>query len=112
MIEQVDKIATLNDLLIGFYLSVPKDQYDKKKNFAEFLDKEHIKDTVRQRIKQFKISDVYNEREEWFDKKFNPVLEKIVIKAILYEDIISDLKGYKFHVEINKFYELCLQFNK
>ncbi|MDI1318091.1 hypothetical protein [Flavobacterium sp.] len=111
-IDKAEKLEVLNDLTIGFFLLVPKDQYKAKKSFEKFLDKKHIFETVKKRVDQYVKEDDYKERKEWFDKKFSPVLEKIDIEPTFYEDIISDLKDYEFHYEINKFYESCLQYNK
>lgn len=111
-IDDADKIETLNDLSIGFYLVVPKDQFEKKnKNFKKFIDRKHILDTVKRRVDQYKDEDDYEERIEWFETKFKPVLEKIVIEPLFYEDIITKLEGYTYINEIKGFYDLCIEHN-
>lgn len=110
-IDKADKLEILNDLSIGFYLVVPKDQFKKKKHFEEFLVKEHIADTVKKRVEQYENETDYEERIEWFETKFNPVLEKIVIEPLFYEDIISELQDYKYIDEINNFYNSCIKCN-
>lgn len=111
-IDKANKIEEINDLSIGFYLVVPQEQYDKKKNFKIFLDEKHIFDTVKQRVEQYKNEVDYEERKEWFETKFSLVLDKIKREPIFYEEILSELKEYKYIDEINKFYKACLKYNK
>ncbi|MNF84177.1 hypothetical protein D3C85_1027970 [compost metagenome] len=111
-ILRADKINILDDLQIGFYLVLPKDQFSKTSTFKQFLNKEHIRKTVEKRIEQYRSETCYIERKKWFNNEFNMVLEKIEIKPIFYEDIIVDLAGYKFYNEISNYYELCLKYNK
>ncbi|WP_372744411.1 hypothetical protein [Lutibacter sp.] len=110
-IDIADKLEVLNDLSIGFYLVVPKDQYNTKKNLERFLDKEHILETVKKRVDQYKDEADYKERIEWFETKFKPVLKKIVIKPLFYKDVITELHGYEYIGKINNFYNTCIKFN-
>tara|TARA_A100000171_G_C2140531_1_gene155405 strand:- start:4722 stop:5510 length:789 start_codon:yes stop_codon:yes gene_type:complete len=111
-IDEADKLEVLNDLSIGFYLVVPEDQYNKKKkNFKKFLDKTDIFDRVKERVEQYKNEVDYEERIKWLQTKFNPVLEKTVIKPLFYEEIISKLQDYKYIDEINNFYKSCIKYN-
>ena len=112
LLDKARKLENLDNLSIAFYLTVTKDQYKKDQNFAKFLDKEHIKNTVKKRVDQYEKEDDYNERSEWFDTKFTSVLEKIKIEPIFYEDIISKLEEYEYINEIKSFYQLCLNNNK
>ena len=111
-IDKAEKIETLNDLTLGFYLTIPEVKYIEKKSFKKYLGKTHIFDTVKKRIEQYKGEDDFNKRKDWFEKKFIPVLENISIEPIFYETIISELKGYKYINEIDKYYELCINYNK
>ena len=90
--ETIGKEKVLDDLLIGFYLVVPKSQFEKKNkknkdkmNFKEFLNEKHILETVEKRVDDYKDK----VKIEWLETKFRPVLEKIVIKPLFYEDIIK-----------------------
>lgn len=107
-LDKAEKLENLENLSIGFYLTVPKNQYGKKKNFGEYMDREDIKNIVKKRVDQYENEDDYIQRIEWFDRKFIPVLNKITIEPIFYEDIIKDLQGYDHIIKISKFYELCI----
>jgi hypothetical protein len=111
-IDRANKIETINDLTIGFYLTIPEVKFINKKNFEKCLEKKHIFDTVKKRVEQYKDEVDFNKRKDWFEKKFTPVLEKIIIEPIFYETIISELEGYKYINEINNYYDLCLKYNK
>lgn len=110
-IDRANKLEVLNDLSIGFYLVVPKGQYNKKMHFEMLLDKNHIFDRVKERVEQYKDEADYEKRIEWFKTKFKPVLEKIVIEPLFYEDIISMLNDYKYIDEVNDFYKSCIKCN-
>lgn len=109
-IDKADKIKVLDNLSIGFYLLLPKDKYETK-NFKECLNREHILETVKQRVEQYKDEANYEKRKEWFETKFKPVLQKIVIDPLFYEYIISELQDYKYIDEINNFYKSCKECN-
>ena len=121
IINKADKLETLNELTIGFYLVVPEEQYKRKNkknedkmNFKEFLNEKHILEMVKRRVDQYEDELDYNEREEWLETKFNPVLKKLAInnlKPLFYEDIIKDLRGYEYYDEIDDFYKLCIEYN-
>lgn len=111
-IQRADKINNLCDLHIGFYLVLPENQFAKKSTYKEYLNKEHIREVVKKRIEQYKSETCYAERKSWLNNEFDIVLEKIDIKPLFYENIISDLAGYKFHREIVAYYNLCLKYNK
>lgn len=110
-IDKANKLEVLNDLSIGFYLVAPKDQFKKKKSFKKFLHKDHILETVKKRVDQYKNESDYEKRKEWFEKKFNPVLDKIVIKPLFYKDIITELEGSVYIKKIKDFYNSCIEYN-
>ena len=68
--------------------------------------------TVKERVEQYKNDKDFNLRKEWIEKKVTPVLEKIIIEQILYENIITELQGCKYINEIKSFYDSCLMYNK
>ena len=111
-IDMAGKIDQLNDLNISFYLIVPKNQYYAKHSYKNAMDKININKTVQRRVEQYKNESDYKERKEWFDKDFKQVLDKIIIKPIFYEDVISDLQDYRFVKEIDNYYKMCLNYNK
>ncbi len=111
-IDRAGKINQLNDLTISFYLIVPKKQYDEKKSYEVAMNKIKIHETVQKRVAQYKDESDYKKRKLWFDSKFKNLLDKIIIKPIFYEDVISDLHDYRFVKEIKEYYNMCLDYNK
>jgi len=111
-IDKANKINQLDKLSIGFYLIIPKKQYEKKHNFKELLDKKYIYETVKKRVEQYKGQDVYEKKTSWLDSTFQKVLDKITIEPIFYENVISDLKEYKYYNKINDYYKKCIEYNK
>ncbi|SNR58021.1 hypothetical protein SAMN06265371_10626 [Lutibacter agarilyticus] len=110
-IDKADKLENLDSLSIGFYLVVPKDQYEKKKSFEEFLDRDHILKTVKKRVDQYKNEGDYVERKDWFDTKFTLVLKHLERKPLFYEDVITELKGSVYIKKIKDFYNSCIEYN-
>jgi len=111
-IDKAGKINQLNDLSICFYLILPKIQFEKKSSYEIAMNKKNIKETVQKRVNQYKHEPDYIERKLWFDSKFKKVLDKIIIKPIFYEEVIYDLRNYRFVNEINEYYSMCLDYNK
>ena len=111
-IDKANKIENLNELTIGFYLTIPKEKFQNTMNYKKCLDKKHILKTVKERVEQYKNDKDFNLRKEWFEKKFTPVLEKIIIEPIFYETIITELQGCKYINEVKSFYDSCLMYNK
>jgi hypothetical protein len=109
-IDRADKIKQLKDLSLNFYLLVPEEQYNNKKSSA--LDKNNIRKVVQRRVYQYKKEDDYAKRKLWLNEVFEKILDKIVIKPISFEDIISELKAYRFFKEIEDYYQKCLYYNK
>lgn len=111
-IEKADKISQLDKLSVGFYLILPEKQYKRKPSFEKLLKKENISEIVKKRVEQYKGQNDYAEKLSWFNLSFKKVLEQIIIEPIFYENVISDLKGFKFHNEIKDYYDKCLKYNK
>ncbi len=111
-IDKAKKFNVLNDLTLGFYLTVPEKQFELKNSFKSALNKDYIFETVEKRVEQYKGEKEYNQKKLWLETKFRPVLEKIIIKPIFYEKIILELQEYKFVDKISAYYKMCLDYNK
>ena len=111
-IEKADKISQLDKLTIGFYLILPEKQFERKPSFKKLLNKKNIFETVEKRVEQYKGQNDYEEKLSWLNSTFKKVLEQIIIEPIFYENVISELKGFKFHSEIKDYYEKCIKYNK
>jgi len=111
-IDRAEKINQLNNLSICFYLILPRKQFEKESSYESDLNKGNIEEIVQIRVNQYKNEPDYNGKKLWFDTKFKKVLDKIIIKPIFYEDVISDLRDYRYVNEIKEYYSMCLDYNK
>lgn len=99
------KSEKLNTL--GFYVLASKSQIERG-IFKKYMNREHIEKTVKRQV------DEYDEQKDpWFDKWFQPTIEKIDIKILSWEEIFATIRKHDsaFHSQIQEFYNLCLHFN-
>ncbi len=99
---------------IGFYGIMPESKLNKEKTFEEFIKKFHIKETVNNRIEQYRNRADYVEKKEWFNNSFIPFLEKIKIESITWESIINFISDMdlNYGIKLRDFYNNCIEFNK
>jgi hypothetical protein len=102
-------VATIGD--IAFYTLAPKSQIAKVKTFQEFTDVDHIRDTVQNRIAD--RADAAS-HQKWHDEYFEPLLSKIKIELISWEDVIDFItkQDSTSGSELSGFYTNCLRYNK
>lgn len=110
-VKENDKIEEFDRLDLKFRLLIPSNQYKRKKRYKEFMQKEHIKKIVERRVEQYVDRNDYKEKKKWFDNIFLKVLDKIDINEIFYEDMLKDLKDYKYHSKLEDFYKKCCEYN-
>lgn len=100
--KQAHKLTAL-----GFYVIAPISQIERG-TFAEHLTKDSLRAVVQKRVQEYGGS-----RDKWFSEWFLPVLERLNVNALSWEDLISYLEGRGAGVEgLREFYERCLEFNK
>jgi hypothetical protein len=93
----VDKLA--------FYVIAPQAQIASSV-FGALVTRESIEAKVRQRIKSYD-----GVHDAWFDKKFAPVLKRIELGVLSWEEILSALPQNPDADGLRMFYEQCLKFN-
>ena len=92
---------------LGFYVVAPSSQIELR-IFEEFLRKDCIRNLVEKRASEYG-----RDKDKWFSNKFLPVLEKIEIKTISWEDLIEFIMSRDREADqLRSFYVRCLAFNK
>ena len=95
---------------LGFYVLVPKEKYDKEPSFNMFVSRDHIKEIVLKRVTEYSSQ----EKVSWYCEKFLPVIEKMDIDVIHWEDIICEILKIDilYGKELQGFYEKCIVYNR
>ena len=93
---------------LGFYVLAPKSRIDEG-IFKQQMTREHIKETVERRIKEYDVS-----KDDWWQNWFIPTIDNIDIQTVSWEDIVAKIKEPDLALgqALNNFYNLCLQFNR
>lgn len=92
---------------LGFYVLAPASQITQGL-FKEQLKKTSLHAVVKQRVDQYRGT-----RDQWFSNWFQPVLDRLDIIALSWEDGIRFLSARVSNVdELNAFYKRCLEFNR
>jgi hypothetical protein len=96
---------------ISFFTIIPKKQKDKE--FEKYLNIEHVKLTVLDRVNQYNKHEDYEDKQSWYNNHFLPFCDKIKIKLFFWEDIIDYicLKDQLYGNELKTFYESCIKYN-
>ena len=91
---------------LAFYVLAPQQQLAKGK-IEKAIDKTQISTGVHARVK-----DYGSETGEWYTEWFEPVLKKVTIEALAWEDVIAAIvsRDALAGQEIGAFYEHCLRF--
>jgi len=92
---------------LGFYVLAPASQIEQSV-FADYLGSDALRRTVEKRVSQYGGT-----RDTWFREWFLPTHEKLDVKAISWEELISFLaKRDDETEELRGFYGRCLEFNR
>ncbi len=93
---------------LGFNVLAPKAQIDAGV-FTRELEKSNILEMVTERAQQYN-----GERDEWLRECFEPFLQKVVVRAVAWEDVLSVIFGCDrgYGSALIDFYEQCLRYNK
>lgn len=92
---------------IGFFVLAPACQIQQGL-FKEHLTKSSVRAVVGRRVKEYG-----GERDVWLSEWFLPVLERLEIKAISWEDLIDFITMRSPGADqLKEFYRHCLEFNK
>lgn len=92
---------------LGFYVLAPASQI-KKGLFDEHLTKASLRTVAERRVKEYG-----GKRDGWLSEWFLPVLERLDIKTVSWEDLIDFLAMRDPDADqLRDFYTRCLEFNK
>lgn len=92
---------------LGFYVLAPKTQIQQG-IFNEHMSKDSIRNVVEKRVSEYG-----REREQWFTENFLPVLARLDIKTISWEELITYLVNRDPDArQLGAFYTRCIDFNK
>ncbi|MBN2302833.1 MAG: hypothetical protein JXQ72_00050 [Anaerolineae bacterium] len=97
---------------IGFYVLAPQPQIDQGV-FAEDLHRDSIKQKVKQRVSDYKNSDEYADKKEWYREWFKPTRSQIDLRAISWESLIATVAEHDpaEAAAMDGFYGRCLEFH-
>ena len=91
---------------LGFYVLAPVSQIEQGV-FDEHLTKDSLRTVVERRVEE------YGDEREWFSRWFLPVLDRLDIKTISWEELIVFLADRDPDAgQLKDFYNSCLKFNK
>ena len=93
---------------LGFYVLAPNQQF-KKGLFSRALDKKSILNKTQRRVQAYA-----GEKDEWFERWFQPTLTTIDIRSLNWESVITTIQSQDPAAgdAIDQFYALCLRFNQ
>ena len=93
---------------LAFYVVAPEVQIEEGA-FSEFITLDSIKATVECRVNEYDES-----KEEWYQGWFLPTLERIDLRTISWEEIVSHIQQVdsSFGQALDEFYYLCLKYNR
>ncbi len=92
--------------IIGFYVLAPRSQIGRGSFDAE-MSTESIRSKVEQRARE------YGKDPNWLSNWFEPMLQKIDIRPIAWDDLITEITQHDqaYGKELAGFYEKCIGFN-
>ncbi len=90
---------------LGFYVLAPQQQIEAGV-FGDLLSQQSIRAKVAQRIEPYE-----GVHDGWFQDSFLPLLERIELRAIGWEQVLEDLPPTEERAELERFYSQCLAFN-
>lgn len=90
---------------VGFYVIAPKSQIQADV-FSNLVSRENIERKVRERLASYS-----GEHDNWFKNTVMPLLERIDLAVMSWEDILDALPSTPETVDIRQFYTECLKWN-
>lgn len=94
--------------ILAFYLVAPISQIESGM-FSDYLALESVREVVKRRCDEYD-----DNKEDWYQRWFMPTLNKIEIRAISWEQILSYINEIDSNAgdNLKSFYERCLQYNR
>ena len=93
--------------ILGFFVLAPESRIDEGV-FEPYMNKQHIENIVKQRV------DSHNDdKSGWFSYSFLPVLDKINVKCISWEELVKLMKSEEPDItsSLTEFYSNCIKYN-
>ena len=90
---------------LAFYVLAPRKQIGAGV-FGDLLSRQSIRAKVAQRVAAYG-----GVHDGWFQESFLPLLERIEVEAIAWEQVLADLPPTEERAELERFYAQCLAFN-
>jgi len=108
------KINPDNFEKLGFYVIAPLSQIEKVETFKKYTNNTNIHNKALDRVEAYLDREDYFEKKDWFDEWFTPMLDKIEIQCLSWEEIIEFIQKIDKYMgdEILKFYENCVRYNQ
>jgi hypothetical protein len=105
---QYSKLSPQNISHLAFHVLAPELQI-KANVFTSNLSRESIYQKVERRVGEYG-----NEKMSWFNDCFIPTLDKIIISAISWEELLESIKKVdpEFADKFKNFYIKCLEYNQ
>ena len=74
---------------------------------------DELAESYTSRVETYKERPDYPDKQKWFEDCFIPLLAKIKLLLISWEEIIDSINRHdgKAGEELRRFYDLCLQYN-
>jgi hypothetical protein len=92
---------------IGLYILAPQVAIEAGV-FAPFIERTHIEGTVAQRVRAYG-----GELDEWFSASFRPLIERIDLECISWEELLRVLGNDAPNAaELGSFYQNCVKYNQ
>lgn len=92
---------------VAFYVIAPKIRMEKGV-FGDLVSKESIRNKVKDRVDAYE-----GEKDKWFDNTFLPVLARLSVCTVTWEDIIEEIEETEqtdFGGCFREYYAWCLKF--
>jgi hypothetical protein len=90
---------------LGFFVLAPQQQI-RSGVFGNLLSPQSIEAKVRARVASYEGA-----HDRWLDESFLPLLERIDIAALSWEEVLASLPATPERTELERFYAQCLAFN-
>ncbi len=99
--------------IIGFYVIAPEKQLELEPTFNSYLSKSNIKNKVLKRVQAYAGEKEEDQKIEWYENQFIPVIDKIAVDALSWEQIIEHVNSNDsdFGFQLNDFYNKCIEYN-
>jgi hypothetical protein len=93
---------------LAFVLLAPAARIDDSEVFGPALDKENMRETVRQRVESYDVAET-----EWLERWFDPVLQRCSIQPVSWESVLKDIAVVDADSGkvLSEFYAKCLRYN-